>query len=356
MGNFLQKIFSIRNIENRKVVTVLGLKIKFKKKVDNTQYQIYQLTKKVDALNSLQQKQFKQLNSVLLMSHYPGLTVKDAARKMYENYPKATGFLADVQACNLKLMKELKALCDELDIKFWLHAGTLIGQLRHEGFIPWDDDVDLAMTRNDFNILKDNLETNERLQLCEYYNELTCSRQYQLKYRNADIPVFIDIVVYDECDATTPEQIVAFREKFANVKKEMLEIFRTKLKSPKIIDIGYYKVGLFDEKTKKQVDELIDTQSEKLKPATPIENPTYFYGLQNYPFAYPVMLNRDLFPLQLVKYEDTLFYIPFNSFEYLKGYGDIFLPPTDIDDNKHVYAFIDKKDKIAEFLSGENNE
>jgi len=348
----LQKIFSVKNVENRKVFNILGVKIKVER---NQKTQIY---KSINELKNLQEKQFQQLKAMMLLTSFSGLTIEEASLEMYKKYPKASGFLANVQACNLKLMKILKNLCDELGIKFWLHAGTLIGQLRHKGFIPWDDDVDLAMTRADFNVLKKSLEVNDKLQLCEYYNEVTCSRQYQLKFKKSDIPVFIDIAVYDECGAVTPEQIVQFRELFGKVKAEMLDKFHFELNSPKIIDIGYYKVGLLDEKNKKAVDKLIDSQSAKLVSGEKLNNPSYFYALQNYPFPYPVMLNRDLYPLQLVEFEDTAFYIPFNSIEYLKeGYGDIFVPPVDIGVNRHVYAFMNKKDSILDFIaSGEVHE
>jgi lipopolysaccharide cholinephosphotransferase len=50
----------------------------------------------------------------------------------------------------LRVLDAVAKFCRENDIRFFLWAGTLLGAVRHEGFIPWDDDVDLAMPRPDF--------------------------------------------------------------------------------------------------------------------------------------------------------------------------------------------------------------
>lgn len=54
----------------------------------------------------------------------------------------------------LSMLKDMKQICDKNGIKFILIGGSAIGALRHKGFIPWDDDVDVAMTRTDYEIFK----------------------------------------------------------------------------------------------------------------------------------------------------------------------------------------------------------
>lgn len=61
--------------------------------------------------------------------------------------------LNEIKQIELQILIEFRRICNELGLRYYLSGGTLLGAIRHKGFIPWDDDIDLAMPRSDFNKL-----------------------------------------------------------------------------------------------------------------------------------------------------------------------------------------------------------
>ena len=66
----------------------------------------------------------------------------------YKQYEPET--LKKIQGKELEIIKEFVRICEKYEIPYFAVFGTAIGAIRHHGFIPWDDDVDFGMLREDY--------------------------------------------------------------------------------------------------------------------------------------------------------------------------------------------------------------
>ena len=63
---------------------------------------------------------------------------------------KITGTLRNIQLLFIELLRFVDNVCRKYEIDYWIDYGTLLGAVRHGGFIPWDDDVDISIMRKDY--------------------------------------------------------------------------------------------------------------------------------------------------------------------------------------------------------------
>lgn len=126
-------------------------------------------------------------------------------------YDDAT--LKKVQSAELEIFKVFIDICDKNNIDYFGIAGTGIGALRHKGFIPWDDDIDVAMLRKDYIKFKEviknenisdkyfivDAEENENYPLMtgQLMKKGTKFKQYPLKDVECDFGIFLDIFIFD---------------------------------------------------------------------------------------------------------------------------------------------------------------
>ena len=56
----------------------------------------------------------------------------------------------EIKQIELDILVNIAKFCDEYGLRYYLAGGTLLGAIRHKGFIPWDDDIDIIMPREDY--------------------------------------------------------------------------------------------------------------------------------------------------------------------------------------------------------------
>lgn len=132
--------------------------------------------------------------------------------------PPASGLLRGIQLLLLEKMKYYTDMLDEYGIPYWLDFGTLLGAVRHKGYIPWDEDVDIAIRREDRDKLMRMVE--ERQVKCEMIHGADALVRFEVM----SLPGYslhIDVFGYQAVRNLTPEQAcMVDREMYAMNKKQ----------------------------------------------------------------------------------------------------------------------------------------
>ena len=118
--------------------------------------------------------------------------------------------LAQMQKSTITILKKIDKICNTLGLTYWIMFGTLIGAVRDKGFIPWDDDLDIAMSRSDYDILHnyfinkrtvdglhlDCIDTNSRY---PFYIDRICDDCWELEFNDFKYKsgAFVDIYPLD---------------------------------------------------------------------------------------------------------------------------------------------------------------
>ena len=134
--------------------------------------------------------------------------MKSTPKKEYE--PEV---LKAIQQTELSILKDFVKVCDAHGLVYFGVGGTTIGAVRHKGFIPWDDDIDIAMPREDYEkllvIFEEEYADKYRIVNTEHYETFplmttriclkgTRFKEYALKDIKAPLGIFLDLYAYDK--------------------------------------------------------------------------------------------------------------------------------------------------------------
>ncbi len=281
--------------------------------------------------------------------------------------------LKDVQSLMIELLKIVDIVARKNNIKYWIDGGTLIGAVRHKGFIPWDDDIDVCLMKEDYDkflpLLNDYIKNRDDLSLMffnknqyqyQYWFEYFTSNKIRVEYNGMKWPIRIDLF---------PMKLV---------KNEPSEIKKDRY----FTDLAYYfvkgKVKYYPEickeykysSLKKALDEkkkFFSNFDNYIKKNIEVNDKSKL--LVDYSFG-DIYIKRereykkytDIFPLSEIDFEGVKVLCPNNIDKYLKVlYNDYMtLPPLESRKQMHNSKIsIDEKkvtDKETEKLLKEQNE
>lgn len=245
-----------------------------------------------------------------------------------------------------KALAALHDICVRNDIRYFAAYGTMLGAVRHKGFIPWDDDIDICMTRDDYEKLCEVMakETGDYYILSEdtskyyyFYFSRFCSRTATLKLKGIidfeGLGPFVDIFILDKTSENPAERAAHNREVLALNQKIKYAVpiryyhslkpkrrIKMILNLPKRIDAGL--IHGFDRIKKQRRETILRYRNSDSKLYTtsydPIQEKCLYY-------------QNEIDDLILVPFEDLEVYIP-AAYDTLltRRYGDYMqLPPED---------------------------
>jgi lipopolysaccharide cholinephosphotransferase len=247
--------------------------------------------------------------------------------------PKASGELRILQNALYFMLENLKEICEKNKIPYWIQAGTLLGAYRHQGWIPWDDDLDVGMLEVDLRKLKQVMKNHPVFRIDDYYHfkDHYVGRFTRMKFRDERFNCFLDIPVYEYCDEKNIDdawnKILDIRQNFIQ-KAVLLSNKLTKVYDNEII------TNLEDLKI---VEDFYNIEIDKVHKT----NGKYIYWAT---YCVPAKWKRCFpkqifFPLKKLKFEDKFYSVPNCFKEYLSlQYGDVSKTPCDIKP-RHVKDF-----------------
>ncbi len=254
----------------------------------------------------------------------------------------ATGYLRKKQRQLIDFAQEFMEFTQEIDLHPFLVGGNLIGAVRHGGFVPWDDDLDFGITRE---------ESNRLIKFCE---------------QNCVIDVYDgnwDNYSYEEQFRRMERMLRLHPNKYVlDIWVDQLQVY----KGTSVVDVQYIDFWPFDyydesykvEDHMKYLDDLLnklhvinnvreivsylELERKNNKNIVEYETSIFFPGIDNHigfgrtKRTKSWVHRNDVFPLQKIGYENTFFYAPNNVDKYLGyDYPDYMSYPDYIEINPH---------------------
>ena len=280
--------------------------------------------------------------------------------------------LNDIQKVCLETYKEYKKICDKYNLNYFAIGGTCIGAVRHNGFIPWDDDIDIAMPIKDLfefiEISKDELDKsysiyspkkirNFKSNFYKLYNvKTTYIEKENIKYPESYRGIGIDLMpIYGMPKgdskqlkmAKTNDMFLTFNEKN---RSSFLDQINISGKLNWILLYPFYK--------KRNWNYWIDKSIDKYAKIPFDNSDKIIFGWRRFPYKRRKTNYKSVFSYEdfsswcEMRFEDTNIRVPIGWDNYLKSdFGDyLTLPPVEQRKTMHNVVIIDTKKSYKDYI------
>ncbi|MDF2541070.1 MAG: hypothetical protein K0S47_788 [Herbinix sp.] len=258
--------------------------------------------------------------------------------KNVENYD-----LNKIQVQILDILKEIDRICKLHNITYFLSAGTALGAMRHQGFVPWDDDADIGMLREDFErfrkIVENELGENFYYQRMKRSNDFyrpfdqvgkknTSFVLYNVKDLRIRHGIHVDVFPFD---------VVSADEKRREEHVREVQDYRTKIFQKRVPHVvatkNIYRKFVINHEyyLKKFIPyHYLNNKMKRALNRYTLTEDVYVADLLTHYKKIMYFKKSDLFPVKYVEFENIQLPVPNNCDSYLKMmYGDYMTPPPE---------------------------
>ena len=250
--------------------------------------------------------------------------------------------LDELKSIQLDLLQKTADFCERNGLRYFLCGGTLIGAIRHKGYIPWDDDIDIAMPRPDYDQFVKTFNKSEN-----YYQVLALSNDpdyttpfakvydnrtilRELQYKIVKYGVYIDVFPADGVkDAAQIHKIMLLR-KFLNTKRA--NYYKRTISKMAINTIGKVLLLPFSAH---RIATWIDNEARKYAFGTQPKS-----GIIVNPYGPGEMVDKSVFASDIYQeFEGHQYRVPVGYDNWLRSiYGDYMqLPPEEHRVSHHTF-------------------
>lgn len=293
---------------------------------------------------------------------------------------KYSDLLPVIQQLQVESIKKMNVICEKYGLQYWAIGGTLLGAIRHKGFIPWDDDIDIAMTKEDFIKLK-NIpcsEWGDKFLFCAPDMDCEIHDKFfaRIYIKNSRVQSEKDVLYWKNwsdnkpwstslmCDIFVYEHVPEDKDKYLKIHKKcdiyrfLYSITRRKpysLKGPistKINRAFYRLIAGILRKIYKEPWKTFDSFADKAINAGYKGGDMLGIYRSGHPLTKMTYLKNEIFPLEKKPFEDTYIYVPKEWDMILtKSYGDYMTPPP-VSKRGHLSpSFLDLGDGVEHIFS-----